>query len=175
MVESVSQTVFVDKDYIEINLDLHDKERANQDAENYTLIQGNHNSRIIRCYLTKNFGLTPMDLTNSTLIMYVKKADLTLVMLQGNVTNANGGVVEFTLTRQALAIADEIICEVVKTGVDKSTMSFPHFSFQVEKTIIDEDLIESTNEFRALSDMLVEIEDLKNQLAQLNKEEATNI
>lgn len=167
MVKSTSQSPFVDKDLIEINLDLHDKKCANQTGQNYTLIQGNHNSRIIRCYLTRGSGLVPIDLSNSVLTLYIKKTDLALVMLQGEIVDAKNGIVDFALTRQALAIADKIVCEVVKTGLDKSIMSFPHFTFQVEGTIIDEDYIESTDDFRALSDMLVVIEDLKNRVAQL--------
>lgn len=167
MTEVVSQTPFVDRDCIEINLDLHNREKANQIGQSYTLIQGNHNSRIIRCYLTRGNGLIPIDLSNSVLTMYIKKTDLALVMLQGKIVDAKNGIVEFAMTRQALAIADKIVCEVVKIGVDKSVMSFPHFTFQVEKTIIDEDYVESTSEFKALSDTLAVIEDLKNRVARL--------
>lgn len=156
--EEYNLTPNVDRDYIEINLDLHDKTTTEEVQEYYILKQGDHNSRVLRCVLTKS-GLMPVDLKNSMLTLYIKKADLGLVAIKGIVVDAINGIVDFPLTRQSLAIADEIICEVVKVGSDASTMSFPLFALQIEDTIVDEDLVESTDEFSLLTDALAQVTD----------------
>lgn len=73
MTQITKQTTFVDKDYVEINLDLHDKSSTSQAEQHYTLMQNNHNSRVLRCILTKG-GLVPVDLSNSALTLYIKKS-----------------------------------------------------------------------------------------------------
>ena len=153
----------VDRDYIEVNLDLHDKTSTSDVQEYYILKQGDHISRVLRCNLTKG-GLIPIDLKNSILTLYIKKADMGLVAIKGTVVDATNGIVDFPLTRQSLAIADKIICEVVKIGSDASTMSFPLFTLQVEDSIADDDLIESTDEFSLLNDALASVSDCENRL-----------
>ena len=167
MTQLTKQTAFIDKDYIEVNLDLHDKSSTSQVEQCYTLMQNNHNSRVLRCILTKGCGLLPVDLSNSALTLYIKKADLALVMLSGQIVDAKNGIVDFLLTRQALAIADKITCEVIKTGVDKSTMSFPNFILEIDSTIIDEDLVESTNDFSALNDALSKVNNWESRFTEL--------
>ena len=146
----------VDRDYIEVNLDLHDKTSTSDVQNYYVLKQGDHISRVLRCNLTKG-GLIPIDLKNSVLTLYIKKADMGMVAIKGTVVDATNGIVDFPLTRQSLAIANKITCEVVKTGSDASIMSFPLFALQVEDSIADEDLIESTDEFSALNEALSEV------------------
>ena len=153
----------VDRDYIEVNLDLHDKTSTSDVQNYYVLKQGDHISRVLRCNLTKG-GLIPIDLKNSVLTLYIKKADMGLVAIKGTIVDATNGIVDFPLTRQSLAIADKIICEVVKIGSDASTMSFPLFSLQVEDTIVDEELVESTDEFSLLTDALASVLDCENRL-----------
>ena len=146
----------VDRDYIEVNLDLHDKTSTCDVQNYYVLKQGDHISRVLRCNLTKG-GLIPIDLKNSVLTLYIKKADMGLVAIKGTIVDATNGIVDFPLTRQSLAIADKIVCEVVKIGSDASTMSFPLFTLQVEDSIADDDLIESTDEFSLLNDALASV------------------
>ena len=153
----------VDRDYIEVNLDLHDKTSTSDVQEYYILKQGDHISRVLRCNLTKG-GLIPIDLKNSVLTLYIKKADMGLVAIKGTIVDATNGIVDFPLTRQSLAIADKIVCEVVKIGSDASTMSFPLFTLQVEDSIADDDLIESTDEFSLLTDALASVSDCENRL-----------
>ena len=148
----------VDRDYIEVNLDLHDKTSTSDVQNYYVLKQGDHISRVLRCNLTKG-GLIPIDLKNSVLTLYIKKADMGLVAIKGTIVDATNGIVDFPLTRQSLAIADKIVCEVVKIGSDASTMSFPLFTLQVEDSIADDDLIESTDEFSLLTDALAQVTD----------------
>ena len=153
----------IDRDYIEVNLDLHDKTSTSDVQNYYVLKQGDHISRVLRCNLTKG-GLIPIDLKNSVLTLYIKKADMGLVAIKGTIVDATNGIVDFPLTRQSLAIADKIICEVVKIGSDASTMSFPLFSLQVEDSIADDDMIESTDEFSLLTDALASVSDCENRL-----------
>ena len=156
----------VDRDYIEVNLDLHDKTSTSDVQEYYILKQGDHISRVLRCNLTKG-GLIPIDLKNSMLTLYIKKADMGLVTIKGTIVDATNGIVDFPLTRQSLAIADKIICEVVKVGSDASTMSFQLFSLQVEDSIADEELVESSDEFSLLIDLIATIQDLEERVKTL--------
>ena len=142
------------KDIIEVTIDLRKGfEGETPDGVVSTVKQCDNLSRVLRCRLKNKDRL--INLKDSQLFLYVTKPDNTLVMIQGEVSEKSIGFVDFTLTRQALAMEGIIICEIVQLGLDKATMSFSEFSLKVVKTNISEDVVESSNEFTALSEALV--------------------
>ena len=142
----------IDKEMIELVLDLHTGTR-----QSITLKQADHNSRLLKVTLTKNM-LHTVKLHGSRVDLYVRKTDGTVVVLEGYDLVEDEGIVYFTFTRQALSTLPTIECEVVKTGNDGSTLSFPLFKVNVEDSIYDADTIESSNELSNLTNALLKAE-----------------
>lgn len=142
----------IDKEMIEVVLDLH-----TGTTKTITLKQADHMSRIMQVSLTKNM-LYPVKLHNSRVDLYVRKKDGTVVVMEGHDLDADAGVVNFSFTRQALALPPSIECEVVKTGNDGSVLSFPLFIINVGDSIHDADTIESSNELSNLTSALLKAE-----------------
>lgn len=142
----------IDKEMIELVLDLHTGTR-----QSITLKQADHNSRLLKVTLTKNM-LHTVKLHGSRVDLYVRKTDGTVVVLEGYDLVEDEGIVYFTFTRQALSTLPTIECEVVKTGNDGSTLSFPLFTVSVEDSIYDADEIESSNELSNLTSALLKAE-----------------
>ena len=142
----------IDKETIELTLDLHIGTK-----QSITLKQADHNSRLLKVLLTKNM-LYPVKLHGSRVDLYVRKKDGTVVVIEGYDVNPEDGEVYFSLTRQALSTLPSIECEVVKTGNDGSTLSFPLFVINVEDSIYDADEIESSNELSNLVNALIKVD-----------------
>lgn len=142
----------IDKEMIELVLDLHTGTR-----QTITLKQADHNSRLLKVSLTKNM-LHVVKLHGSRVDLYVRKTDGTVVVLEGYDLVEDEGIVYFSFTRQALSTLPTIECEVVKTGSDGSTLSFPLFKVNVEDSIYDADEIESSNELSNLTSALLKAE-----------------
>lgn len=142
----------IDKEMIELVLDLHTGTR-----QTITLKQADHNSRLLKVSLTKNM-LHVVKLHGSRVDLYVRKIDGTVVVLEGYDLVEDEGIVYFSFTRQALSTLPTIECEVVKTGNDGSTLSFPLFKVNVEDSIYDADEIESSNELSNLTSALLKAE-----------------
>lgn len=139
----------IDKETIEVVLDLHIGTQ-----KEITLKQADHNSRILKVMLTKNM-LSIVKLHNSRVDLYLRKSDGNIVVIEGYDINAEDGEVYFSLTRQALSTLPSVECEVVKTGNDGSTLSFPLFTINIEDSIYDADEIDSSNELSNLVNALL--------------------
>ncbi len=148
----------IDKEMIELVLDLHTGTR-----QSITLKQADHNSRLLKVTLTKNM-LHTVKLHGSRVDLYVRKTDGTVVVLEGYDLVEDEGIVYFTFTRQALSTLPTIECEVVKTGNDGSTLSFPLFTVSVKDSIYDADEIESSNELSNLTSALLKAEQANNRV-----------
>lgn len=142
----------IDKETIEVVLDLHVGIK-----KEITLKQADHNSRILNVSLTKNM-LHTVKLHNSRVDLYIRKADGTVAVVEGYDVDAENGSVSFSFTRQALSTPPTIECEVVKTGNDGSTLSFPLFTINVSDSIYDADEIESSSELSNLTSALLKAE-----------------
>lgn len=142
----------IDKETIEVVLDLHTGTK-----KEITLKQADHNSRILKVSLTKNM-LHVVKLHNSRVDLYIRKVDGTVAVVEGSDISAEDGVAYFSLTRQCLSTPPSIECEVVKTGNDGSTLSFPLFTINVSDSIYDADEIESSNELSNLTSALLKAE-----------------
>lgn len=140
------------KDIIEVTIDLKNGLETT-DGVASVVKQRDNLSHILRCRLKNKDRL--VNLKDSQMFLYVTKPDGTLVMLRGDTNGKAIGYVDFTLTRQALALEGIVICEIVQLGIDKSTMTFLEFPLKVVKTNVDENVVESSNEFTALSEALV--------------------
>lgn len=106
-------------------------------SEAITVKQRDHNSRVLELTLRKTV-ISPLDLSNSTLYLIVKKPDNTTVKLQGVITNTLNGVVEFSFTKESLSLSGTAKCEVVRLGQDGTTLSFPSFDLTIQESIYND-------------------------------------
>lgn len=148
------------KDIIEVTIDLKNGLETT-DGVASVVKQRDNLSHILRCRLKNKDRL--VNLKDSQMFLYITKPDGTLVMLRGDTNGKAIGYVDFTLTRQALALEGIIICEIVQLGIDKSTMTFLDFPLKVVKTNVDENVVESSNEFTALSETLTRVNEWDNK------------
>ena len=126
--------------YLDIDLD-------NKNYRRLKAIQGDIKSRYILVNLYSN-NLT-YDLTDCTVKIYGLKKDKTIFFNNAIITNALLGQFEIELTNQALAIAGELKIQILILGAAGEKLSSSAFFIDVGESIIDENAIESTNEFNA--------------------------
>ena len=135
---------------------------------------GEIGSRFIRITILDNS--VPLDLTGVTTYLYAKKADGTKVFNSVTTENIKNGVVLAELTSQILAIEGAVKLTLLLTKNGNKLIS-KQFLLNVDSSIVDDEAIESTNEFTALVDALGRVNNIDSrfenvdlQLAQTMKE-----
>lgn len=113
-------------------------------------------SRYLDCNLYNN-GVA-IDLTGHMAQLYVLKEDNTIVVTQGDITDATAGRVQFELTNQTLAVTGWLDLQVVLTSGEGEVLSSEIFQLHVLPSIRNDEAIESTNEFGALVVLFQEIQ-----------------
>lgn len=113
-------------------------------------------SRYLDCNLYNN-GVT-LDLTGHMAQLYVTKPDETIVVTQGEITDATAGRVQFELTNQTLAVTGWLDLQIVLTSGEGEVLSSEIFKLHVLPSIKNDEAIESTNEFGALVVLFQEIQ-----------------
>lgn len=108
---------------------------------------GEVNSRLLKISVIDN-GV-PMDLTGITVYLYAKKADGTKVFNTVKVEDAKQGIVSVEITSQVLAIEGFVKLTLLLTK-DKARLASKIFTLKVDETIVDDEALESSNEFKAL-------------------------
>jgi len=108
----------------------------------------------------------PVDITNHTVRIYAKKPDGTRVFNDAEIIDATNGKVRVELTNQILAVTGLVECELTLYGTDGSIIASQKFYINVEKTLRDDSAIESTNEFTALTKLIAENQQIKNEEAE---------
>lgn len=122
------------------------------DSKNYRRLramQGDIKSRYIRVNLYSNN--LAYDLSNCTVKIYGLKRDKTIFFNNAVITNAKLGQFEIELTNQALAVAGELKIQILILGTDGEKLTSSAFFIDVGESIIDENAIESTNEFNVFT------------------------
>ena len=114
--------------------------------------QADNLSRVLRCQLVNNGK--PVNLKGSQLLLYVVKTDYKQCVINGVINEGKTGIVDFELTEQSLILAEEIQCEIVKIDEGDVLLSFPIFKIGIDGALYDNELVESTNEFSALTALI---------------------
>ena len=84
-----------------------------------------------------------------------------------NACNVQGNRIIYTLTAQTAAAAGEVCCELRLYGGDAALITSPRFLLLVDDTVYsDGDLVESSSEFSALTELLDAVGTLKTELEQ---------
>lgn len=122
--------------------------------------QADNLSRVLRCQLINNGK--PINLKGSQLLLYVVKADFKQCVINGVINESKTGIVDFELTEQSLILAEDIQCEIVKIDEGDVLLSFPIFKIGIDGALYDNELVESTNEFSALTALISNVASWEN-------------
>ena len=103
----------------------------------------------------------PFDLTGKTIKLAVKKPDGTTVFQDGTLTDPINGLGEFILRRQAYLVPGKHEAELMISEGNSATLVTSKFNYSSTKAILNDETIESTNEFPAIQQALIAGEILK--------------
>ena len=118
-------------------------------------------SRFIRITILENN--MPADLTGVTAYLYAKKADGTKVFNSVKVEDAKKGIVLAELTSQVLAVAGLTKLTLLLTK-DGAKLASKQIIVTVDESNIDEEAIQSSNEFNAFTNALRNINNIDNKV-----------
>lgn len=95
-------------------------------------------------------GGVPIDLTGHEVRFYARKADGNVIYNTAQLTDATKGRCQIELTSQALAVAQDLSCELTIYKDNKEILSTKAFVIHVDKTLRNDEAVESSNEYGAL-------------------------
>lgn len=114
-----------------------------------TAVQGDINSRVLDVLLYD--GGIPYNLSGYTPRIVMRKPDGTTIFNDGVIRDANNGRVEFELTNQALAMVGTLEVQIkIFDDANKQILSSNIFNLFVTENLLDDDTVESSNEYGSL-------------------------
>lgn len=130
--------------------------------------QGDNLTRIIRITINNNNEL--LDLNNLKLKYVISKPDGKQILKDIEFKN---NPVEITLSSNELACAGICDCEIILCE-EKHILTTIPFKLKVIPSVIDEDKIESSDEYESLINILFNAEDILQKISELEKEASKN-
>ena len=103
------------------------------------------------------------DLTGTTSRIYFKKSDGTKVFLSCVLDGSINNKLSVLLTTQTLTTIGSVACEITIYGTSGEIQTSFTFNFNVLENIRDDETIESTNDFTALTDALAVVTTIANK------------
>ena len=113
-------------------------------------------SRFIRVNIVD--GATPMDITGVAVSMYAEKPDGKKVFNNVSIENEKNGVVLIELTSQVLAVEGSVKLNLLLEK-DNARLCTKQFLLKVDKSLVDDEAIESINEFGVLTKALDKVDE----------------
>lgn len=120
-------------------------------------VQGDSKSRYILVSLYDNSKA--YNLSNCSVKVFGCKSDKNIFFNYAIVTDVINGKFEIELTNQALAVAGELEIQILILGTNQERLTSFSFYIDVEKSIVNDGVIESANEFKALTGALSQVEE----------------
>lgn len=96
-------------------------------------------------------GRQTYDLTGSTISLNIEKPDGTLVLIDGSLLDEKNGQVQFALVKQAYLVAGRHKAEVMIRFAENQISVSKTFYYTVEKGILDDQVLESRDEWGNLA------------------------
>lgn len=125
-----------------------------------TANEGEIGSRFLKIKIMD--GNRPFDLTGATVYLYALKTDNTKIFNVVEIEEETQGIVLAELTSQLLVESGNVKLSLIITeGANK--LASKEFILDVDDSIFDDDAIESTNEFTALTTALGQVQDIDNR------------
>lgn len=113
---------------------------------------------------------SPVQISSKTrVVVAIKKSDGYTVQNSCNILDSNKGIIEIPFSTQSLVSQGVNYFEIVLLEGDSELVS-PRFSFRVVESILDDDTIESANEYGILVDLIVDVEALRSRVERLESD-----
>lgn len=150
----------------EFDILLDIKNRNNTDA--FEVVQGDSYSNVINVALVD--GLDPFDLTDTHIEIVFKKSDGTTVMQNDIIlVDAVQGKIQCILKTNTIASHGKTVSEI-RVMEGEVLLTSTTFEFYVRKALLNDETIESTNEFPVLTQLINTTERLIEQVGQIEKQ-----
>ena len=140
---------------------------------------GNATSKIVFNQKDTNTGFiigelkangSPVQISSKTrVVVAIKKSDGYTVQNSCNILDSYKGIIEIPFSTQSLVSQGVNYFEIVLLEGDSELVS-PRFSFRVVESILDDDTIESANEYGILVDLIVDVEALRSRVERLESD-----
>ena len=140
----------MNKSYQHLDIDINKKIYRRLNA-----VQGDAKSRYILVSLYNNS--MPFDLSNCSVKIFGVKSDKKIFFNYANITDTSKGQFEIELTSQALAVNGELQIQILVLGANQERLTTCTFFIDVYRTIVDDNAIQSENEFTALTKGLADL------------------
>lgn len=130
----------------------------------YNISRAKHldNARYLICTLTEN-GIPRTVKTNEAARIRLQKPDRTYVYNDCDILE--DGRIFITLTEQILAVEGNAVCDIQLTDEETGIIySTKNFIINIDKTAVDNSIMESTNEFNALNNLIATNKKLNEEL-----------
>lgn len=101
----------------------------------------------------------PIDLSQAETFLYCKKPDGTVVFSPTEITNAAEGQIQAELNSEMLAVPGEICAEIRIYAPEGRLLSTLPFFLMVIEAVCDDNAVESSNEFSALTEAINKVGD----------------
>lgn len=152
---------------LNITLDLYNENRIVYKAK-----QGDANSRFLLATITE-LGVPFSIPAGNTVYLKVRKPDETCTLTQGVISDGKALV---ELTNQTLAVAGIAYCEIRIIQNDPiEDLKTIKFTMQIDSSVFSDEIVESTDEFTALTEALADINEVKNDIIALEATKEPNL
>lgn len=143
----------------EIDLDI--KNPSNRSVPQITVVSGDTDSNQFDINLFENFQ--PVNATGNNATIIFKKPDNTTVYQNLTVVDASKGKFRCFLSSQTIAVPGTVKAEVaLYEGTTRLTTT--RFEFRVSESLLNEDAVESSNEFSALTEAVAKVDNMEQTL-----------
>lgn len=130
-------------------------------------VQFDKNSRFINVYLLNNS--LPLDVTRYTVTVAGVKPDGQEFFNECDKINSEEGLVRFEITEQMNVSTGIVNCEIKVYNDSEGVLTTKPFSIKVTRSLLKSD-IESTGEFRALTEAISKVQGFDNKLVDLRND-----
>lgn len=135
----------------DIYLDIMNSEYQFIDFKGKDIVSGDTDSNIFNIFLLKDYQ--PVNASGNTVVITFEKPDKKTVYQNLTIVDANTGKYTCTLSSQTIIVPGEVKAEVILyEGAKRLTTT--RFKFPVRKPLLNENTVESSNEFSALTEAL---------------------
>lgn len=119
-------------------------------------------------------GRQTYDLTGATISLNIEKPDGTLVLIDGSLLDAKNGQVQFALVKQAYLVAGRHKAEVMIRFAENQISVSKTFYYTVEKGILDDQVLESRDEWGNLARAITAAEILTDSVIDMMQKAEVN-
>ena len=121
----------------------------------------NNDLNTVRLNFKVKKGLDPLVITGKIVRLAIKKPDKTLVFQTGGVTDGDNGLCEVLLDRQAHLVPGKHEAELMIYQDDETVLVTSQFYYKVNKAILNDKDLQSTDQFPVINQAIVAGEILK--------------